>query len=118
MQDSDLLALGSRDDADRTDQFVFDGQAAVDEGDDDLFGAAGEGDAEDDVFDRLAGLVNGEDGAGGDAEAGLGLRAWSLKRSVGISLSWMRSPPTAWISLSMLSRSDLVCTNSGGTSGL
>src|SRR6202041_319554 len=42
VQNSDLLAAGARDDADGAHQLILDGQAAIEEGDDELLGAAGE----------------------------------------------------------------------------
>ena len=52
-----FLRSAAGDDADRPDQLVLDRQAAVEERDDDLLGAAGEGDAQEDLLEALAGLA-------------------------------------------------------------
>ena len=75
-QDADLLALRAGDHADGAHQLVFGGQAAVEEGDDELLGAAGEDQAEEDLVDGAGALLgDGQCGRGGCCSAPAASRA-------------------------------------------
>ena len=115
LEDADLFPLGAGDDPDGACQLVFDGDAGLEEGDDDLLGAGGEGGAEVDLGGPLAAVLGRQDAAGLDAESLLGLAG---REAVALGLDEVQAdavPPLAANSRSLLTRSLRSCTYSRGT---